>query len=358
MERKPITYHIIGGGIAGLSCARILKQKYPQIRTVVYEAGDTLGGRCRSYQDEEFGRTLDNATHVIIGANKEMRKFVKANEWCHTHLFWDAAAETCSNKLLPALGHILKSCCNTKAEDIAPIIGKKILRRTFPWTQSQRKVYFSKQDLSQRIINVLAAYADEVRLNSKLLKIETQFGRAAQLNFNNGTVDIGADDKIIVALDNRNCAKLLGMTELPHNSIINIFYHTSQKIFLPQGASFIGVLQGIGDWVFANDDILAVTISAADDKITDFAGLAREIWCELDKLRGVNSAFVPPFKVLKYRHATIAQDAATNEQRPTGAATQYPNVFIAGDWTMKDLSCCMETAVLSAQRAIKTAHKN
>lgn len=357
MNAKPITYHIIGGGIAGLYCAYLLKQKHPRIRTVVYEAGENIGGRCRSYQDEEFGHALDNATHVIIGANKKMRKFVKDGEWCLTHFFWNAAKETCDNKLLPALGHILKSCCNTQAQDIAPIIGKKILRRTFPWTKNQRKVYFSKQDLSQRIINVLAAYADEVRLNSKLLKIETQFGRAAQLNFNNGVVEIGAEDKVIVALDNRNCAKLLGTEELPHNSIINIFYHTSQKIFLPQGASFIGILQGIGDWAFVNEDILAITISAADDHISDFADLARKVWGELDKLRGVNSAFVPPFKVLKYRHATIAQDSVTNDKRPTDALTRYPNVFIAGDWTMKDLPCCMETAALSAERAIKTALK-
>ena len=108
MNAKPITYHIIGGGIAGLYCAYLLKQKHPRIRAVVYEAGENIGGRCRSYWDEEFGHALDNATHVIIGANKKMRKFVKDGEWCLTHFFWNAAKETCDNKLLPSLGHILQ----------------------------------------------------------------------------------------------------------------------------------------------------------------------------------------------------------------------------------------------------------
>lgn len=37
--------HILGGGIAGLACAYYLRQKSPQIRTVVYEAAPHAGGR-------------------------------------------------------------------------------------------------------------------------------------------------------------------------------------------------------------------------------------------------------------------------------------------------------------------------
>ncbi len=358
MQQTPATYHIIGGGIAGLSCAKILKQKHPEIRTVIYEAAEALGGRARSFDDEEFGGKLDIGTHAIIGANKEMRKFVQSGEWEKSTLFWNAEDETVSSKLIPALGHILKSCCNTPAEKIAPQIRKSILRRTFPWTKNKRKIYFSKQDLSQRIVNVLAAYADEIRLGYKLVKIETQFGRAVQLNFSNRPVDIGTSDTVILALDNRHCARILSTEELPHNSIINIFYKTSQTIFLPKGVSCIGILNGLADWIFASNGILAATISAADENITDFAELARKVWRELDKMRGVNSAFVPPFKVLKLKHATLSQDTETDAKRPLNAATQYPNVFIAGDWTMKGLPCCMETAVLSAERAIKTAFKS
>lgn len=357
MEQKQATYHIIGAGIAGLFCARLLKQNHPQICVKVYEAADAPGGRARSYEDKDFGRPLDCATHVILGANQEMRQFVKANEWENSCQFWDARSGELSGRFLPFLNHVLKSCCNTPADVIAPLIFKNIVRQTFPWTKRQRRVFFSRQNLSPRIINLLSAYADEIYYNTKLLKIETQFGRAAQLNFNNRQIDLGAEDKVIMALDNRSCAKLLNAEELPHNSIINIFYHTSQKIFLPGGASFIGVVNGIADWIFVNDDILAVTISAADENIFNLQELARDIWKELDRLRGVNSAFIPPFKAFKHKHATIAQDVLTNERRPDDASTAYPNIFIAGDWTMKNFPCCMETAVLSAKRAVKAALK-
>ena len=358
MEKKAATYHIIGSGVAGLFCARILKQKYPWIKTVVYEAADTPGGRCRSYRDDDFAQILDYATHVILGANKEMGHFVKTNEWEKNCLFWNAKDENLSSKLLPFKNHILESCCNTKAEKIAPEIIKNIIKQTFPWLPYKRKIYFSKHDLSQRIINLLTPFADTIFYNTKLLRLETQFGRVAQLDFNNHQVELGADDKVILALDNRNCAKLLKTEPLPHNGIINIFYRTSQKIFLPKGASFVAVVDGIADWVFVNDNILGVTISAIDEDYINLQDLTREVWQELDRLRGVNSAFVPPFKVLHHKHATIAQDTGTNARRPDSAKTQYPNVFIAGDWTMKDYPCCMETAALSAKRAVSAAMKS
>ena len=87
-------------------------------------------------------------------------------------------------------------------------------------------------------------------------------------------------------------------------------------------------------------------------------GLARKIWKQLGKLRGVNSGFVPPFKVINHKIATIRQDAANNNKRPKNAKTVYPNVFIAGDWTMKNYPCSLETAILSAKRAVKTARKS
>ena len=153
-----LTYHIIGGGIAGLFCAQILKIKSPKAKVVVYEANSQLGGRCYSYQDKEFGLNLDNATHVIIGANKYLKRFVLPNEWEPDIGFWDAKTNSVSYQYKANLEHIMKSACNLEAEKIAPEIRKKILRSTFPWGYNQRKIYFSKQNLSQRIINNLIRY--------------------------------------------------------------------------------------------------------------------------------------------------------------------------------------------------------
>ncbi|MBE6453198.1 MAG: hypothetical protein E7012_06915 [Alphaproteobacteria bacterium] len=357
MSKRPITYHIIGGGVSGLFCAQILKQKEKQNKVVVYEAGSCLGGRCHSFTDSDWDKKLDNATHVIIGANSQLRKYVTSQEWENDINFYDNATGNISKLSKKHLGHLLKSACNTSEENISSAIKKYILRQTFPYTKNKRKIYFSKQDLSQRIINHLASAPDEVLYNCRLNKIESQFGRAAQLVFNNRQVELGSEDKVILAIDNRSYSQLMNEPVLPHNSIINIFYHTSENLFLPQGASLIAVINGIPDWVFVSNRIVSTTISVANNIETPLPELARQIWQELDVLRGVNSAFIPPFKAYKHKYATISQDEYTNSLRPDNALSRYPNVFVAGDWTMKNHPCCLETAFISAQRAVKEARK-
>jgi len=353
MEAKQPTYFIVGAGVAGLSCARLLKKKKPKSKVIVFDACDNVGGRCYSFDDKDFGQKLDNATHVIIGANKEAASFIADDEWEKSLYFFDIQNKKVipnNKKMWP---YLMKAACNMPLNTADGKICKEIAKATFPWTTNKLKIYFSKQNLSQKMINYLLNFADEIYLKHRLLKIETQFGNAAQLVFDKQTFDIGAQDKIILALDNRGFCRLMGTEALPHNNIINIFYKTSQKIHLPQNANFCGVLNGNCDWIFVNDNIVAITISAANHVVKPLPELARQLWKELDIIRGVNSAFLPPFRVVKHNHATIAQDEATNQLRPCSALTQYPNVFIAGDWTMKNMPCCIETAILSAKRAIK-----
>ena len=352
-----ITYHIVGGGIAGLSCAWLLKQKRPDIHTIIYEAGEHLGGRSYSYFDKSFSQTLDNSVHAIIGANKFMSQFIKKDEWNRNCIFFDLSTCKIDTSVYANKELLFKSFCNTTATDISPEIRRNILYSLFPFTKSKSKVWFSKQNISQRIINILSGYADEIYLNSKLHKICAQFGMAAQLDFGHCQVDIGSHDCVIIALDNLNCSKILSTIPLEHSSIVNIIYKTSQTIFLPQGASFMGVVNGSFDWLFSNNNLLTAVVSDYRSDREGLSDLAVKIWSEIDKIRGVNSAFMPPFKAILSKNATIKQNMINNSHRPDNAFSQYPNVFIAGDWTMKDYPCCMETAFKSAQRAVTTSLK-
>lgn len=358
MSAVPVTYHIVGGGIAGLSCAWFLKQKNKNIRTIIYEAAPKLGGRAYSYHDASLDARMDNAVHAIAGANKFLARFIQKHEWNDKINFVSPDTSILDTSLYQNRGHLFKSFCNTRDSDIDKAVKKRILKMLFPFTKSKRRVWFSKQNLSQRIINVLAGYADEIHLNSKLNKVSGQFGLAAQLKFDKKTVDIGAHDKVIIALDNTSCSKVLNVPVLEHNQIVNIIYRVSQTIFLPKGSSFIGIKDGIGDWVFSNGNLLSVVISDYQSGKESLQDLAIKAWTELDKIRGVNSAFMPPHKIFCCKNATIRQNAENNIRRPDTAKTEYPNVFIAGDWTMKDYPCCMETAVQSALRAVKTALKS
>lgn len=349
------TYHIIGAGIAGLAAAEFIKKKNPQIRTIVYEASAKLGGRCYSSFDEDLNCRLDNATHVILGGNRRMANMLQPRNWNQTCWFWNAETGELSKNYRHFSAHILKSMCNTDPQELPPETVKTILWKLFPWLPAQRKIYFSQQDLSQYLINPRLAYVDELKFNHKMTKIDSQFGRAVVLHFGSKQIDLGPEDKVILALDSRGYHALLGGESFDYNGIINIVYRTSQTLKLPHNSSFLGIVNGLADWVFISNNLVSVTISAVRAEGQQLDQLARDIWLELDKIRGVNSGFIPSFKVFNHKVATISQDRENNAKRPVDANSIFPNVFIAGDWTMKDYPCCLETAVLSAERAVKTA---
>ena len=89
MIRNDITYHIIGGGLAGLSCAYFLKEKYKNIKVIVYEGSPYLGGRSYSQFDEKFDTQLDNAMHLILSSDKFMSRFVKDDEWSYQTCYYN-----------------------------------------------------------------------------------------------------------------------------------------------------------------------------------------------------------------------------------------------------------------------------
>ena len=354
MKDNTVTYHIIGGGISGLACAWFLKNKNAKI--VVYEGKKILGGRAYSYNDEKYQRRLDNAVHAIIGANKFMSSFVNNDEWEYTKYFVDSYNYTISTSLWKNKEILYKAFCNMPFDNIAGKIKNTILRLLFPYTKSKRKVWFSKQNLSQKIINVLASKSDDIKLGASLKSIKYKDKKAIALNFGEFEVALNENDKVILALDNHDCAKFVSVNMIEYSQIVNITYFTSQTIFLPKGASFVAQKTGLADFVFVNDGTITAVISGYDSD-TKLEELPVKIWKEIDALRGVDSAFMPEYKISYYPKATIKQDTTSNMLRPKSAKTEYSNVFIAGDWTMKDYPCCMETAVKSAQRAVKTALK-
>ena len=116
----------------------------------------------------------------------------------------------------------------------------------------------------------------------------------------------------------------------------------------------LGVIGGTAQWIFSFEDRISVTISGADDIVNlDREELARTIWKDVAAALPL-AADLPPWQIVKEKRATFAATPVQAAKR-ANAATRWPNLFLAGDWTATGLPATIEGAIRSGQRAAELA---
>ena len=346
--------HIIGGGVAGLSASYFARLHFPIAKIVVYEAGKKLGGRCQTFYSHKLGIEIDNATHVILGANTYAKNFWHDVSFIKKPTFCNVKQQNIDNKSFFHQDLLFRSVFNTAENDIAKLCKLNLAFKLFPYTPNKLQICYSQHNLQQNLITPLAQLGGEVKYNYLLREIKSENNQINKLIFSNDEIKLDDDEIVISALDSHNYRKIFGGNKFAYNRIVNIFYRTSQRITLPNNANMLGVEGGIFDWLFVTENTIGVTISNADKKLRCDEAFAVNIWKDICKIRNVKPAFIPAFQILDYPRATISQDDKNNSLRPNNAKGKYKNLYIAGDWTMKNWPCCIEGAISSALRAIKT----
>lgn len=121
----------------------------------------------------------------------------------------------------------------------------------------------------------------------------------------------------------------------------------------------MGLVGSIAEWVFLRDDILSVTVSAANRFAEqDPDELARTIWqdvrhaCDPVLMEALPDT-PPQQRVVWEKRATFAATPEQNRLRP-GPATALVNLALAGDWTATGLPATLEGAMRSGVRAVYT----
>lgn len=198
-----------------------------------------------------------------------------------------------------------------------------------------------------------------IRFGHRLRKIERAAdGAAISLVFNSGEIPVGGRDHVVLALPAEAAAPLLPGVPMPDrfHPILNAHFRLDRPVALPGGLPWLGLVGGVAEWLFRRDDIVSVTVSAADTLIDRPADeLAALLWQDVALALGLDPATPPANRIIKEKRATHAGTPAQERRRP--AARLARNLHLAGDWTDTGLPPTIEGAVQSGHHAARLVRR-
>lgn len=406
----PRQVHVVGGGLAGLSAAVELADAGQEV--VLHEATSHAGGRCRSYHDRSLGMTIDNGNHLILSGNRSalayLEKIGATDRVCGPPAakfdFIDLATDERwtldlgtgrlplwildSKRRVPgtrprdylAIAHLLLrpgdraigdlvSCSGTFYKRLLePVLvatlnndpatasaklAAAVMRETMAAGGSACRPLIARDGLAAAFVDPaldhLRGRGVEPRFGQPLRRLEVAGDRVTALGFAEGTVPIGEDDAVVLAIPPEIAVKLVPGLAAPteFRGIANLHYRVDRPTPLPP---MVGVVNGLSQWIFRFPGRLSVTISDADAVMsTPREEFARRVWAEVAAIAGL-SADMPAWQVVRERRATFATLCDQERLRP-GPRTRWQNMFLAGDWTDTGLPPTIEGAVRSGMRA-------
>ena len=408
------TVHVIGAGMAGLSCAVKLSEEGRNV--AVYETAAHAGGRSRSFMDDSLGCLIDNGSHMLMGGCDATREYISliGSGRMVTEIkpaaypFMDLATGE-RWRLRPNAGRIplwlmspnrrvpgskvsdykdvlsiaragpgdsvadrvnvrgvlydrlwqplSRAVLNTDASEGSAALLWGMMRETLLRGETASRPLFFHRGLSPALVDPalqkLKERGVEIRMKARLRGLSWYDYRANALIFSEGQLRVTPEDSVVLAVPPEICADIWPEVVVPTQSraIINAHFRLDQPIELPWGAPFLGLINAEIQWLFTRGNVLSVTISAADRLVDQPAWkLANMLWTEITTVLGRNLGRVPPWRIIKERRATFAQTPDQSMMRPQ-TKTSLRNLFLAGDWTATGLPATIESAVTSGFKA-------
>jgi squalene-associated FAD-dependent desaturase len=406
----PKTVHIIGAGISGLAAAVRLTNAGCKVH--VHEATQQAGGRCRSYFDAATNLTIDNGNHLLLSGNSHAVAYARSigteaglvgpksaqfpfvdlstgQRWqldlgdsrlplwvfdearrvpdtglldylALMPLIWAApsklVADTipCEGTLYQRLVQpLLLAALNVDPPEGSAGLAGAVVRETLLAGGQACRPLIARDGLSavlvEPAIELLKGKGASIQFGHELREFALSAGSVGELKFGEDNVAIAPDDAVVMAVPPRPAASLLPGLKTPtkFRAIVNAHFRFDPPKDMP---AILGVVGGLVEWLFAFPQRLSITISNADRLVElPREELAQAIWRDICQAAGLQSP-LPPWQIVRERRATFEATPEQNALRP-GTATNWKNLFLAGDWTDTGLPATIEGSVRSGNRA-------
>lgn len=385
--------HVIGAGLAGLSAACTLVEHGHEV--VLFESAGQAGGRARSYFDKQLGCRIDNGNHMLLSGNHTALAYLKRIGAETTLIgprapvfpFKDLSAHKewvlhLSHGRIPVwMARPTRRVPGTKLRDYAALLklrNAKMQDIVTSVVDPQSALYKNLlEPLTISALNTMpdcasaqplaAVFAETVERGGKASQprwaktgLSESFvdpalawlrAKGADIQFNTRISAIDPEQPTILAVPPWVAQNLMPELNVPDafESICNLHF----KAQIPaEPFGFYGLLGSMAEWVFVRNNVISVTISAANR----YAHLAQEeiaarVWAEL--AQGFHlTPEMPAYRVLWEKRATFACTPEQLAKRP-GTRSPRHNVMLAGDWTNTGLPATIEGAIRSGVSAAK-----
>lgn len=409
-----MTVHIVGAGVAGLTCA--VAAALAGERVVVYESSGHAGGRCRTFSDPTLEREVDNGIHMLIGANTSAFRYIdmigSRGEWLSlapasfpfqdaaTGEFWrlrpnagrlpwwlllpgrrvagsrfvdhlgifrlalarpgDTVADCLGGPLLERLWRPLtEAALNTPPEEASAVLFRQVVRESFLKGEAACRPYLTRRGLTPALVDpaldLLRRKGGTVRFNARLRALEPG-ARETLLRFNDTAITAGPGDRVVLALPPWAAASFVHGTEArppaDFRGIVNIHYRLDRTVPLPGGGPYLGVISEPQAWLFVRGDVLTAMVSAAEALLPlSSPEIATRMWAMVESVLRLGRDHPPPYRVIREKRATPAHVPGNGTPIPLRPWPGVPHVVLAGDWTANEIPATIEAATRSGFRA-------
>ncbi|GBQ28267.1 phytoene desaturase [Acetobacter estunensis NRIC 0472] len=261
---------------------------------------------------------------------------------------------------------------NTPSDEASAALLGHVIRESLAKGGKACLPRFAKVGLSETLVDPALAYLSvmkaDVGTGRRVTAIETGLDRVTALCFPDERIELGPEDVVILAVPAPVAASLL-KDALPNllvpdefEGIFNAHFRLDRAP-LPLGSfastGFVGVVGGVTEWVFLRDDILSVTVSAANRYAArPPEELGAAIWQELRRVMDTLldmplPATVPErHRLVWEKRATFAATPSQLRRRPQ-AKTALANLALAGDWTATGLPATIDGSIRSGIAAVR-----
>lgn len=401
---------MIGAGLAGLAAATKLAEAGEHV--VVFEQSPRAGGRCRSFFDSKLNADIDNGNHLVMSGNLDAMSYLErigtldtvdilpacypfvdtgtGEKWTvdlgegripwwifssskripgtriidywRSRKLMTASQNDTILEVLGGTGNLFRrfweplsvAVLNTEPERAAAALMKPVLQETLMCGGLACRPVFAKTGLGYSFADPAVEYLKQkgaqVHLGSRCKGIKLAENKLISLDLDADDIQLDPEDMVILATPPNITKDLLPFLSptMEFRSILNIHFRLEK----PSGLGPItGVIGSLVEWIFCRENMLSVTVSAADSNIDGSADdLSRQVWEEIAGIADLDPASVPVSRVIKEKRATIAQTPSIVASRPS-MTTSYPNLLLAGDWTDTGLPATIEGAIRSGHAA-------